>query len=66
MPRVGFEPTIPMFERTKKVHALDRSGTVIGILTPYHPEILILMEILNMNMSLRFNYFCLKRTTSFL
>jgi hypothetical protein len=24
MPQVGFEPTIPVFERTKTVHALDR------------------------------------------
>jgi hypothetical protein len=31
MPRVGFEPTIPAFERTKIVHALDREATVIGI-----------------------------------
>jgi hypothetical protein len=23
MPRVGFEPTIPVFERVKTVHALD-------------------------------------------
>jgi hypothetical protein len=30
MPRVGFEPTIPVFERTKTVHALDRAATVIG------------------------------------
>jgi hypothetical protein len=27
---VGFEPTIPAFERTKTVHALDRAVTVIG------------------------------------
>jgi hypothetical protein len=27
MPRVGFEPTIPVFERTKTVHALDRVAT---------------------------------------
>jgi hypothetical protein len=27
---VGFEPTIPVFERTKTVHALDRAATVIG------------------------------------
>jgi hypothetical protein len=26
IPRVGFEPTIPVFERTKKIHALDRGG----------------------------------------
>jgi hypothetical protein len=30
MPRVGFEPTIPAFERAKTVHALDRTTTVIG------------------------------------
>jgi hypothetical protein len=30
MPRVGFEPTIPAFERVKTVHALDRAVTVIG------------------------------------
>jgi hypothetical protein len=26
MPRVGFEPTIPVFERPKTVRALDRSA----------------------------------------
>jgi hypothetical protein len=30
MPRVGFKPTIPVFERTRTVHALDRAATVIG------------------------------------
>jgi hypothetical protein len=30
MPRVGFEPTILVFERAKMVHALDRAATVIG------------------------------------
>jgi hypothetical protein len=30
MPRVGFEPTIPLLERAKTVHALDRAATVIG------------------------------------
>jgi hypothetical protein len=29
MPSVGFEPTTPVFERTKTVHALDRGATVI-------------------------------------
>jgi hypothetical protein len=29
MPRVGFEPTIPVFERAKTVYALDRATTVI-------------------------------------
>jgi hypothetical protein len=30
MPRVAFEATIPVFERTKTVHGLDLAGTVIG------------------------------------
>jgi hypothetical protein len=30
MPRVGFEPMIPVFERAETVHALDREPTVIG------------------------------------
>jgi hypothetical protein len=30
MPQVGFEPTIPVFERAKRVHDIDRAATVIG------------------------------------
>jgi hypothetical protein len=30
MPRVGFEPMIPEFERAKTGHASDRVATVIG------------------------------------
>jgi hypothetical protein len=30
MPRVGFEPMIPAFEREKTVHALDCAATLIG------------------------------------
>jgi hypothetical protein len=30
MPQVGFEPTIPVFERAKTFHALDYLTTVIG------------------------------------
>jgi hypothetical protein len=30
MPEVGFEPKIPVFERAKRIHALERSATVIG------------------------------------
>jgi hypothetical protein len=30
VPRVGFEPTIPVFERAKTVHASDRAATLIG------------------------------------
>jgi hypothetical protein len=29
MPRVGFEPTTPVFVRAKTVHALARAATVI-------------------------------------
>jgi hypothetical protein len=31
MPGVGFEPTIPMFERTKALHVLDRAAAVIVV-----------------------------------
>jgi hypothetical protein len=30
MPWVGFEPTIPAFERVKTIHALNRAATVTG------------------------------------
>jgi hypothetical protein len=30
MPRVGLEPTIPVFERGKTCHALNRVATVVG------------------------------------
>jgi hypothetical protein len=32
MPLVGFELTIPVFERAKTIHALNRAATVIGML----------------------------------
>jgi hypothetical protein len=32
MPRVEFEPMIPVLERPKTVHALDRAATVIVLL----------------------------------
>jgi hypothetical protein len=38
MPRVGFEPTIPMFELARTVHALDRAATVIGLEVSNHLE----------------------------
>jgi hypothetical protein len=31
--RMGFEPIIPVFERAKTVHSLERAATVIGKLT---------------------------------
>jgi hypothetical protein len=30
MPRVGLEPTIPVFERAKTVYCFDSTATVIG------------------------------------
>jgi hypothetical protein len=36
MPQVGFEPTIPVFERTKTVHVLDRTATSTGTTLPYY------------------------------
>jgi hypothetical protein len=30
MSRIGLEPTIPVFERTKTFQALDRAATVTG------------------------------------
>jgi hypothetical protein len=34
MPRVRFEPTIPVFQRAKTVHALGHAATVVGVM-PY-------------------------------
>jgi hypothetical protein len=31
MPRMGFEPTMAVFERAQTVHAVDRAAIVIGI-----------------------------------
>jgi hypothetical protein len=39
MPSVGFEPTIPAFERAKTFHALDRAVTMIGFLYTGHYKI---------------------------
>jgi hypothetical protein len=36
MPRVGFKPMIPVFERKKKIYALDRTVTVIDDSTSIH------------------------------
>jgi hypothetical protein len=35
MPQVRFEPTIPVIERAKTLHALDRAATVIGFNVSY-------------------------------
>jgi hypothetical protein len=46
MPRVGFEPTIPVFERAKMVHASDRAVTVIGELYNNGPYFLLAFTLL--------------------
>jgi hypothetical protein len=39
MTRVGFEPTIPAFERANTVHSLGRAATVIGDFPSYIPNL---------------------------
>jgi hypothetical protein len=38
MPRVGFDPMIPVFEQAKMVYALDRAATVISSLGDNSPQ----------------------------
>jgi hypothetical protein len=38
MTGVGFEPTNPVFDWDKTVHALDRAATVVDILSVYGYE----------------------------
>jgi hypothetical protein len=45
IPRVGFEPRIPVFERAKIVHALDRAVTVIGNFYYCYSQIKILISV---------------------
>jgi hypothetical protein len=37
--RVGFEPTIPVFERAKTVHALDRVVTCVALIGRNRKEV---------------------------
>jgi hypothetical protein len=41
MPRVGFEPTTPSFERAKTVYATDHAATVIDIALGYETIYLV-------------------------
>jgi hypothetical protein len=43
MPRVGFEPTIPVFDRAKTVHALHSAVIVIGYIIKYHGKFVYLL-----------------------
>jgi hypothetical protein len=38
MSLAGFEPTIPVFKRAKKFHALDRAATLTGNPNSHHLE----------------------------
>jgi hypothetical protein len=42
MPQVGFEPTIPAFERPKTVHASDSAATVNGLIVTKRPKIILI------------------------
>jgi hypothetical protein len=48
MPSAGFEPTIPAFERAKRVHALDCSAILIGnhLSMSHNTHFLILSKII--------------------
>jgi hypothetical protein len=41
MPRVGLEPTTPVFQRAKTVHALDRADTVIDSVKRLNNKIIL-------------------------
>jgi hypothetical protein len=40
---VGFEPTIPVFERAKTVYALDRAATVMGSMKVHRSQKTLLL-----------------------
>jgi hypothetical protein len=46
MPRVGLEPTIPVFELAKRVHSLDRAVTVSGSMRTAWPEYFIFLYLI--------------------
>jgi hypothetical protein len=56
MPRVGFEPAIPVFERANEVHALDHAATVIGETLIGKPE-----EELSLYTKITFEWICMGR-----
>jgi hypothetical protein len=53
MPRLGFEPTIPVFERSKTVHVLDREAIVTGIVFLMLFKIVFLFSVGLINNSVR-------------
>jgi hypothetical protein len=63
MPRVGFEPTIPVFEGAKTVHALDRAVTVFGI-SEYTYSKFIPVNFADL-ISIDFQYTCCRHNPTF-
>jgi hypothetical protein len=56
MSRVGFEPTIPVFERAKTVHSLASAATVIGTNSNYNfnnaiPRLILYNQLLTFRIS---------------
>jgi hypothetical protein len=49
MPRVGFEPMAPVFERAKTVHTFHRAATVIGSHVPVHYNLYLINLMRNQN-----------------
>jgi hypothetical protein len=47
MLRVGFEPTIPVFEKAKTVHTLDRAATVIGYINILYTKFMLQSDTLS-------------------
>jgi hypothetical protein len=47
MPKLGFKPTIPAFERANTIHALDRAATEIGLSFHYKVNLVTLFCVLD-------------------
>jgi hypothetical protein len=60
MPQVGFEPTIPVFERAKTLHVLYHAAIVIGRFSKYRHQIFVPYGLLLSG--LRHELFSLART----
>jgi hypothetical protein len=62
MPRVGFELTIPVFERAKTVHTLDREATAIGHKRFYVMHCLALISFLTNSVGPHVRNYCDRET----
>jgi cobalamin synthase len=57
MPQLGFETTIPVFERSKTVHALDRAATVVGTVGVTLGNFVVILTT-SFGMSVIYEYLC--------